>query len=102
MLLTHNGKALWPKSFFGRLNKKNPLLGGFFYICLHDREVAHQPHVKQLLEEQLEVLQLPPPIPAGEDVPDAEKIDINLKVRSEAHFGQGTNSSALFTSSSYL
>jgi len=58
--------------------------------------------VKQLLVEQLEVLQLPPPKPAGDDVPEAENIDISFSVFSDLHCGQGTVSSELLTSSSNL
>lgn len=71
-------------------------------ISIHDRECYLEPHVKQLLVEQLEVLQLPPPEPAGDEVPEAENIDISLSVFSDLHSGQGTVSSVFFTSSSNL
>ena len=72
------------------------------FIFIHDRESYLEPHVKQLLDEQFETLQLPPPNPAGDEVPEAENIDIIFSVLSDLHCGQGTTSSELFTSSSNL
>jgi len=92
-------RQLLENSHYIYKHKKNPPGADIFSV--HDRELYREPHVKQLLVEQLEVLQLPPR-PAGDEVPAAENIEISLKVRSDPHFGQGATSLAFFTSSSYL
>jgi hypothetical protein len=46
--------------------------------------------VKQLFPEQPAVgVHVPPPLPAGDEVPDAENMDIFRHVFSELHFGHG-------------
>jgi hypothetical protein len=54
------------------------------------------------LVEQLEDEQELPPCPAGDDVPEAQNMEINLLVLSEPHLGHETAASERETSSSNL
>ena len=61
---------------------------------------SDHPHVKQLLVEQLLVLQLLPPRPAGELVPEAANRDSLRLVFSDLHCGHITCGFSPRTSSS--